>query len=225
MESLRSAPVLSIQAFRRMPYYLQYLRQLQKDGAAAVSAPQAAEHFGFTEAQVRKDFASVSSARGRPKQGFELARLIRDIEAVLGYHNADHAVLVGVGSLGRSFLQYGGFATYGIAIDMAFDADPNLAGQSVCDVPVFPGERISELCRRMKIPIGIITVPANQAQVVCDQLIAGGVQALWNFAPVHLHVPDGILVQNENLAASLALLSRRLRERETAGSEYGAQRP
>ena len=92
-------------------------------------------------------------------------------------------------------------------------------------MPVFPGERISELCRRMKIPIGIITVPANQAQVVCDQLIAGGVQALWNFAPVHLHVPDGILVQNENLAASLALLSRRLRERETAGSEYGAQRP
>ena len=183
------------------------------------------QHFGFTEAQVRKDFASVSSARGRPKQGFDLARLIRDIEAVLGYHNADHSVLVGVGSLGRAFLQYGGFSTYGIAIDMAFDADPNLAGQSVCDVPVFPGERISELCRRMKIPIGIITVPANQAQVVCDQLIAGGVQALWNFAPVHLHVPDGILVQNENLAASLALLSRRLRERETAGSEYGAQRP
>ena len=59
---------------------------------------------------MRKDFASVSSARGRPKQGFELAQLIRDIEAMLGYHNADHAVLVGVGSLGRAFLQYGGFS-------------------------------------------------------------------------------------------------------------------
>lgn len=224
MESLRSVPALSIQAFRRMPYYLQYLRQLQKDGASAVSAPQTAEHFGFTEAQVRKDFAAVSTVRGRPKQGFELARLIRDIEAVLGYHNADHAALVGVGSLGRAFLQYGGFATYGITIDMAFDADLNLAGESVSDVPVFPADRVSELCRRMKIPIGIITVPANQAQIVCDQLIAGGVQAIWNFAPVHLHVPDGILVQNENLAASLALLSRRLREKECAGSEFGAQR-
>ena len=68
------------------------------------------------------------------------------------------------------------------------------------------------MCRRMKVHIGIITVPAAQAQIVCDQLVAGGVLAIWNFAPVHLSVPDHILVQNENLAASLAVLSKHLKK-------------
>jgi redox-sensing transcriptional repressor len=65
----------------------------------------------------------------------------------------------------------------------------------------------------MNIHIGIITVPADRAQVVCDQLVAGGVLAIWNFAPVHLTVPDNILVQNENMAASLAILSKHLKDR------------
>ena len=64
----------------------------------------------------------------------------------------------------------------------------------------------------MNIHIGIITVPAKSAQEICDQLVAGGIRAIWNFAPVHLVVPDGILVQNENMASSLALLSNHLRE-------------
>ena len=72
--------------------------------------------------------------------------------------------------------------------------------------------RLGEVCRRDQIKIGIITVPAEQAQSVCDLLISNGILAIWNFAPKHLNVPDHILVQNENMAASLALLCKHLNE-------------
>ena len=103
---------ISVQAFKRMPYYLEYLKSLLNEGVATVSAPNVAAHFNFSEIQVRKDFASVSSSQGKPKQGFELRNLIKDIEEVLGYNNTDEAVLVGVGSLGRALMAYSGFEVY-----------------------------------------------------------------------------------------------------------------
>ena len=110
-------------------------------------------------------------------------------------------------------LSYKGFEQYGLDIVMAFDADESLAGQQICGKHIFPPSQLSDMCRRMNIHIGIITVPASQAQVVCDQLVAGGVLAIWNFAPLHLSAPERILVQNENMAASLAVLSKHLQAR------------
>lgn len=204
---------ISIQAFQRMPYYLNYLRKLSAEGIETVSAPTVAAHFNYGEIQVRKDLAAVCSAQGKPRHGFAVKTLIDDIETMLGYRNSNEAALVGAGSLGRALLSYGGFEEYGLKISAAFDANPALAGSTVNGVAVLFPDQISAVCRRMAIRIGIITVPAPHAQTVCDQLIAGGVMAVWNFAPVHLSVPEGILVQNENMAASLAMLSKHLREK------------
>ena len=77
---------------------------------------------------------------------------------------------------------------------------------------ILPMEKLTDLCRRMGIHIGIITVPAESAQEVCDLLVSGGVRAIWNFAPTHLHVPEGVLLQNENIASSLAVLSAHLKQ-------------
>ena len=95
----------------------------------------------------------------------------------------------------------------------AFDANPALAGKTVSGKRVFPMEKLRDMCSRMGVHIGIITVPAEYAQGVCDLLIENGILAIWNFAPKLLNVPDGILVQNENMAASLALLCKHLNER------------
>lgn len=97
---------------------------------------------------------------------------------------------------------------------MAFDADESRTGKKVGDKMILPMEKLENLCRRMNIHIGIITVPAQAAQAVCDRLVAGGVKAIWNFAPTHLTVPDHVLVQNENMAVSLAALSKYLYEAE-----------
>jgi redox-sensing transcriptional repressor len=216
MDQIKKLQAISLQAYQRLPYYLQYLKKLQHRGHETVSAPIVAAHFNYSEIQVRKDFAAVSSLQGKPKQGFDIRTLIYDIEHVLGYHNYNEAVLVGAGSLGKALLAFNGFDNYGINITAAFDTNEALIGTEINGKKILSADNISDLCRRMSIHIGIIAVPEEQAQLVCDQLIAGGIMAVWNFAPVHLSVPKHILVQNENMAASLALLSKYLREQNTS---------
>ncbi|MGN0590454.1 redox-sensing transcriptional repressor Rex [Ruminococcus sp.] len=201
---------LSIQAIHRLPYYLQYLRELARQGTETISAPAVAAHFRLSEIQVRKDFAAVSTNGGKPRSGFPVHGLIEDMEHVLGYGNPNEAVLVGVGSLGQALLCYSGFAEYGLEIIAAFDQDPARIGTEIQGKHILPADKITDICRRMNVPMGIITVPASQAQSVCDQLVEGGVRGIWNFAPVHLSAPENVLVQNENMAASLALLSKHL---------------
>ncbi len=209
----KNTPVsISRQALQRMPYYLQTLRAARDSGAEIISAPTVAGQLGLNEVQVRKDFASVSNTAGKPKTGFQTNELIAAIESCLGYDNSNDAVLVGAGSLGRALLSYRGFEEYGLSIIAAFDVDPNLTGGEISGKQVLPMNKLSGICRNMNIHIGIITVPASQAQAVCDSLVESGVLAIWNFAPMHLNTPEGILVQNENMAASLAVLSKHLSE-------------
>jgi redox-sensing transcriptional repressor len=211
-EQIKEPLYMSAQAIKRMPYYIQYLKKLHSDGVEVVSAHIVAAHFNFKEIQVRKDFSAVSSTKGKPKSGFSVHELINSMEEFLGYHNTDEAVLVGAGLLGKALLSYSGFDSYGMKIIAAFDADEEVIGSNINGMCVLSADKISDLCRRMNIQIGIITVPMNSAQIVCDQLVAGGIRAVWNFAPVHLSVPSDVLVQNENVAASLAILSRHLHE-------------
>jgi redox-sensing transcriptional repressor len=214
MDSSRgSAVAISTQALQRMPYYLQYLEKLQSNGVKIIAAPAIAEAFGLNEVQVRKDFASVSTTKGKPKSGFIVEELIGNMEEFLGYHNVADAVLVGAGSLGKALLSYQGFDHCGMHIVAAFDINKSIVGSDINEKKVLPVSKLSEMCRRLNIHIGIITVPAAQAQTACDQLVAGGILAIWNFTPVYLSAPKDILVKNENMAASLAQLSKHLQEK------------
>lgn len=213
---------VSSQTLQRLPQYLNHLKSLPRNAAANISATVIAEALGMNDVQVRKDLAMISDG-GRPKIGYIREDLISDIEQFLGYSDSDTAVIAGAGYLGRALLSYGGFADYGLDIVAAFDTDENVVGTQVGGKEVLSAEKMPGLCRRMKIRIGIIAVPATQAQSVCDTLVAGGVAAIWNFAPVHLNVPVGVLVRNENMACSLAMLSQHLRE--TWSSAMPTNRP
>ncbi len=202
---------ISQQTLQRLPVYLGYLKSLMPDLPVNISAGSIAQALGYGEVQVRKDLAAVSTG-GRPKLGFVTADLMADIKRYLGCDNIDSAILVGAGKLGKALLSYKGFMEYGLDIVAAFDADPKVAGKSVNGKPILPPDRLHDFCSIGSIRIGIIAVPADRAQRVCDQLIAAGILAVWNFAPVHLKVSEPVLVQNENLAASLAILSKHLVE-------------
>jgi redox-sensing transcriptional repressor len=96
---------------------------------------------------------------------------------------------------------------------MGFESDEKLIGTEIAGKQILSIDKLPDVCKRLNIHIGIITVPAESAQEVCDKMIAGGIQAIWNFAPIHLNVPDHVLVQNQDMAASLAILSKHLREK------------
>lgn len=203
---------ISTQTLHRIPLYLNYLRSLPVDGSENISATAIAEALGLNDVQVRKDLAQVSSG-GRPKIGYVTKRLIADIEEFMGYNDTRSAIVVGAGNLGRALFSYGGFSEYGLELVAAFDVDDSLIGTSIAGKPVLSFDRMKDLCQRMKIRIGIITVPADAAQQVCDQMVESGILAIWNFAPVHLSVPEDVLVRYENIACSLAVLAKRLNDK------------
>jgi redox-sensing transcriptional repressor len=181
---------------------------MQPGASPYISATALANALGMGEVQVRKDLAMVSDG-GRPKIGYLRERLIDDLEQFLGYDNTTDAVLIGAGKLGQALLGYGGFDAYGLNILAAFDANP-AAEKTVDGKPIYPISQLEGFCKINKVLMGIITVPAEHAQSVCDQLIACGIKAIWTFAPTHLEVPEHILVQYENMATSLAVLSMHL---------------
>ena len=190
---------------KRLPGYLDYLKSLPEDAPAHISATTLANALGMGQVLVRMDLAMVSDG-GRPKIGYLREALIEDIEQFLGYDNTTDAVLIGAGKLGQALMAYKGFDEYGLNILAAFDRSPKME-KTEEGKPVYYIEKLPQFCRTHKVLMGIITVPAEAAQEVADQLIAGGIKAIWNFAPIHLDVPSNILVQNENMATSLAVLS------------------
>lgn len=199
---------ISKSVLKRLPGYLAYLKSMPENSPTHISATALANALGMGEVQVRKDLAMVSDG-GRPKIGYLREALIDDIEQFLGYDNTTDAVLIGAGKLGQALMGYKGFEEYGLNILAAFDINPKVE-RTEEGKPVYPISRLETYCRKHKVLMGIITVPGDAAQEVADQLIAGGIKAIWSFASAHLEVPPHILVQYENMATSLAVLSMHL---------------
>ena len=142
---------ISRQALYRLPFYLSYLKKAEADGVLYISAPKVAADLDLNEVQVRKDIAKVSSCAGKPKIGYETAKLIKDLEKFLGYDNTTDAVVVGVGSLGSSLLHYDGFSECGFRIVAGFDAVNFDEEPFKKEKPVFPMRKLGELCERLKV--------------------------------------------------------------------------
>jgi redox-sensing transcriptional repressor len=200
---------MSIMLYNRLLRYLRFMKQLPQGSPDNISSTVISTALGIHDVQVRKDLA-IASDGGKPKIGYITKDLIADLEHFLGHDNYTDAVLVGAGNLGRAFLSYKNFKKYGLKIVAAFDSAPELIGAEVNGVHIIDTEKIKDMCERLNIHIGIIAVPACCAQDVCDQLVEGGVRAIWNFSPVNLSVPQNIIVKNEDMAASLAILTRQL---------------
>ena len=196
---------ISKPVMKRLPQYHAYLKELSDD-VIYISATAIANALDLGEVQVRKDLALVSDS-GKPKVGYPRETLLQELEEFLGYHCTDNAILVGAGKLGQALMDYSGFREYGLHVLAAFDQAP-VRDRTESGKQILPMEHLQSFIHTHRVRIGIITVPADKAQMVCDQLVACGILAIWNFAPVRLEVPAHILVQNENLATSLAVISR-----------------
>lgn len=192
----------------RLPSYLEFLQNLPPDKVPYISATAIAKHLGLGEVQVRKDLAAVSGA-GKPKLGYVTVELVEKLEDFLGCNQLTSAVLVGAGKLGRALLQYDEFEKYGVKISAAFDSNERAISLG-SKTEILPINQFEYFCKTQNIKLGIITVGEGSAQAVCDQMVKSGITAIWNFAPCKLNVPASILLQNENLALSLAHLNNQL---------------
>lgn len=190
----------------RLPTYLSHVRALQAAGMTHTSATAIARALGLGEVQVRKDLNAISGA-GKPRTGYLIDDLIRAMEERIGAKGASRAVLVGAGKLGCALLSYDGFTAYGTEIIAAFDTDEGKQGVCENGKHIYPLSYLRDFIRENKVTTGVITVPQQAAQQVCDLLVACGVRAIWSFAPVRLQTPGDVCLRQENLALSLACLN------------------
>ncbi len=195
---------------RRLPVYYQYLKKIHDDEQLEhISCTKIGNDLNVLPIQVRKDLA-VTDAVGKPKMGYSVPELMSTIEDFLGWHNTTEAYLIGAGNLGAALLGYQGFREHGLDIIAAFDADESKVGKEIHGKKVIHVAKLPEMIRRMGIKIGILTVPAYCAQELADNMVRAGIHAIWNFSPVKVITPPNVIVQHENLASSLVVLSKKL---------------
>ena len=194
-------------ALGRIPVYLKFLESLPQD-VETVSATMIAKALGFGEVQVRKDLGAICGS-GKPRIGYTAADLKESLESLIDSRNGK-TVIVGAGKLGRALLDYGGFSDYGLDILAAFDTD--VSQNNASGKPILPIDGLHDFCKENDVSIGVIAVPAKAAQEVCDKLCQSGIKAIMSFAPCKLTAPEGVAIQYENMALSLAHLKTQIKQ-------------
>lgn len=194
-------------ALGRIPVYLKFIESLPQD-VETVSATTIAKALGFGEVQVRKDLGAICGS-GKPRIGYTVSDLKASLERLIDSRNGK-TVIVGAGKLGRALLDYGGFSDYGLDILAAFDTD--VSQNNASGKPILPIDGLHDFCKENNVSIGVIAVPARAAQEVCDKLCQSGIKAIMSFAPCKLTAPDGVAIQYENMALSLAHLKTQIKQ-------------
>ena len=179
----------------RLPVYARALDILQRNGREVVNSQELGERLGVTPAQIRKDL-SYFGRFGKQGRGYNVGRLLSELRQILGLTQEWPMVLVGVGQLGRAILAYGGFAPQGFRIIAAFDQDASIVGTTVNGLVVKPVESLQEVLGNEQAKIAIVAVPAGSAQNVIDRLVACGVKAILNYAPIAPQTPPHVRIKD-----------------------------
>ena len=190
----------------RLSVYLRCLERLVEDGVQTASSHALAQAAGVKPTQLRKDLTSFGHF-GTRGLGYGVVTLRDKIAEVLGRTQLQPVVLVGVGHLGSALLAYKGFEKESFEIVAGFDVDVKRKRRKTYVQPILPLDKLEDFVRPRKIRMGIITVPTSAAQDVANRLVAAGVNAILNFSPIVLRVPNNVVISNVNLAIELENLS------------------
>lgn len=201
---------ISVRQLERFPQYLNFLLTLRNSNINKVSSKQMAEVLNCSEEQVRKDLQIVSPKSGRPGCQRNVDELIASLKEYLGYNKSRNAVIVGIGHLGSAFMAYRGFEDYGLNIVAGFDINPALVGSYIADKPIYSIFNLNNIIKELDVDVAILTTSKEAAQECANKLANSNIKAIWNFVPVHLEVANNIVIENVDLARSLAVLSHRL---------------
>lgn len=197
---------------RRLSLYLRFLEDFEAQGMDTVSSEALAGRGGTTSAQVRKDLSFFGSF-GKRGLGYSVAELVLKLRGILGLGRTYRVAMIGAGKIGSALSQYRGFRQRGFEIVSIFDTDPGKVGKSWNGLTVRDLKDLEGDLRGAPVDIAVIVTPSDAAQAATDRVVALGVKAILNFAPVQLNVPDDVVVKSVNLALELETLSYALTNR------------
>jgi redox-sensing transcriptional repressor len=216
LEPRPQSPRLPDPVLRRLPRYFIGAQELEASGATWVSSVELGRVLGLTSSTVRQDLSHID-VEGVSKRGYQIAQLLASLARTLQVDRKHRVVLVGAGLLGRAIALHGDLTHYGFEVAAVMDVNPEIVGTSVGKLQVQPMSALAHAVARERIDIGVIAVPAAEAQAVADALVAEGIVALLNLALVQLRVPDTVQVVDERIVVSLQELAYRLRAHEGRG--------
>jgi redox-sensing transcriptional repressor len=196
---------------RRLPIYVRTLRTLRERGTVSVSSDELAEHIGVTAAQIRRDL-SYFGKFGKQGKGYDVGFLVNTITHILKLDRQWDIALAGFGNLGRAIAQYRGFMPSSFRVAAIFDRNDVHVGQQVDGITIKRPAEIAEEIARLGIKIGVIAVPGAAAQDIADRMVEGGVQAILNYAPVILRLPEHVTVREIDPVSSLQSMTYYLSE-------------
>lgn len=197
--------ILGTPSIKRLPTYLNLIRQAQEEGYEFISGTVIAQELQVEPIQVRKDLA-ITGIIGKPKKGYPIVPLIAAIEHFLGWDNTKNAIIIGAGNLATALTGYPGFQSHGLNFVAAFDNDEKKVGTYIHGVPVFSMNTLNEQVKNLDVSIAVLTVPSQYAQVTANRVIRAGIKAIWNFTNEKLNLPQEIVSQQEDLTSGYALL-------------------
>lgn len=193
-------------AIYRLSLYLRCLQRLKINGIRTVSSEALAKAAGVKSTQLRKDLTYFGQF-GTRGLGYDVEQLSIMVSDLLGTNSLQPVILVGVGNLGSALLSYHGFEQEGFEILAAFDADPVRARLRNVKQPIHGMDKMAAFIEEHHVKMVILSVPVPAAQEVANTLVENGIAGILNFAPIVLHVPEEVIVNNVNLAIELENLS------------------
>ena len=195
----------------RLPRYYRYLGDLLEAGVERISSNDLSKKMQVTASQIRQDLNNFGGF-GQQGYGYNVKYLYTEIGKILGLDKDHNFIIIGAGNLGQALANYASFERNGFILKSLFDVNPRLEGVTIRGIPVRMLDELEGYLQENDIEIAALTLPKSKAEEVADVLVANGIKAIWNFAPVHLKVPDNVIVKNEIIAVSLGELSRQLQE-------------
>lgn len=204
--------ILPEPTLRRLPWYLAHVKLLINSGVEFVSSTQIASATNVDSSQVAKDL-SLLNISGKTRVGYEVKSLIEVLEDFLGFTKCHKACIFGVGSLGGALMTDSGLEQYGLKLVAGFDIREEIIGSEINGIPIYHTNDFQKVQERENMVIGIITVPVDKAQESAEEMVKGGIGALWNFTPYKIKVDENIVVQETSLYAHLAVMFNRLNEK------------
>ncbi len=192
----------------RFARYLNFLCNLPEE-VREISSAEMARTIGIKATQLRQDFFTLGGF-GRQGRKYDTRVLEERLREVLALQGSQHMVLVGAGNLGQALANYQDFERFNLYLRGIFDTNPKLIGLRFRGIEVMGLEHMQDFIREQGIELGIICVPHSVAQPVCDALVEAGIKGIWNFSPENVLVPEGVVVQNENLSVGIMNLSYQL---------------
>jgi redox-sensing transcriptional repressor len=190
----------------RLSIYQRCLGRLQSNAVETVSSEALAKVAGVKPTQLRKDLAYFGQF-GTRGLGYNVAMLSSFLDDVLGTTKLQPVILIGVGNLGAALLRYDGFRKEGFEITAAFDLDPESANGRNVPFQIRPSAELTDYIRGHRVKMAILAVPAITAQSVVNEAVSAGIQAILNFSPTVLQVPEHVVVNSVDLAVELENLS------------------